>query len=66
MPILSSCPAKQACSLHTRKVETVLCYFRMSPKPLLLDELKSCVFGFPLHLLNRAYQVLVSLVTYIA
>jgi hypothetical protein len=38
----------------------------VGPKPLLLDELKSCVCGVLLDLLDWVYYVLVSHPTYIA
>lgn len=66
VPVLSGCLAGQACPLHTRQVETVLHQFSMSPKSLLLDQLKSCMYINLLEFLDRANRVLVSLFTGIA
>ena len=60
VPVLSDRPAEQARPFHARKVETVLCQLRVSPKPLLLHELESSVYSGLLGLLERLDRVLVS------
>jgi hypothetical protein len=65
VPARLHCSTEQASSSHARKVETVLRKLCVSPEPLLLDELKPCVCGVLLDLLDRVYHVLVRFLTYI-